>query len=49
MFGLGPHAYVHMRVRLVVVQHHHNLVVPHLGLCELPCRLPHDLTTRLPG
>ena len=35
---LCPHAEVHVRVRLVVVQHHHILVVGQLGLCKLARR-----------
>jgi hypothetical protein len=41
MLGLGPHAEVHMRVGVVVVQHHHELVVRQLGLRELARRLLH--------
>jgi hypothetical protein len=35
---LRTHADVHVRVGLVVVQHHHALVVGQLGLRELACR-----------
>ena len=35
VLGLGPHADVHVRVGLVVVQHHHVLVVSQFDLREL--------------
>jgi hypothetical protein len=41
VLGLGPHADVHMRVGLVVVQHHHVLVVGQFDLRELARRALH--------
>jgi hypothetical protein len=41
VLGLRPHAEVHMRVRLVVVQHHHVVVVGQPDPGELARRLLH--------